>query len=176
MIKTIAATVVPYETYKDLRTPYKTKEQDLINKYVQKIKDDRENEVEVQELKQQLAEYKEQHGNVNVTPAKKEKIMASKISDIRVKHNYIVRNPKFFDWLLDEGKLIMAFKPGTTKKDEKKHQKQIEKVRAKQEKEIKAFEKREYSNQSLGLLFPEFKDELAALKEEFSKEFHAYLE
>ena len=170
-----AATVVPYETYKDLRTPYKKKEQDLIDKYVQKIKEDRENEVEIQELKQQLAEYKKQHGHVNVTAAKNQKLRG-KIDHVRNRHRHIVKNPIFFDWLLDEGKLIMAFKPGTTEKDEKKHQEQIEKVRAKQEKEKEAFGKKKYRVDTLQDRFPKIKDELAALNEECLKEFHAYLE
>lgn len=172
-----AATVVPYETYKDFQTPYKTKEQDLIDKYVQKIKEDRENEVEIQELKQQLAEYKKQHGHVNVTAAKNQKLRG-KITDIRHRHDYIVRNPKFFQWLLDEGKLIMAFKPHrkSAEKDEKKHQEKIDEVRAKQEKEKEAFGKKKYRVDTLQDRFPKIKDELAALNEECLKEFHAYLE
>ena len=80
--------------------------------------------------------------------------------------------------MLDEGKLIMAFKPHrrSAEKDEKKRQKQIDEVRAKQEKEKEAFEKREYRVDTLENIFPEFKDELAALNEECLKEFHAYLE
>tara|TARA_Y100000741_G_scaffold318105_1_gene265158 strand:- start:51 stop:3008 length:2958 start_codon:yes stop_codon:yes gene_type:complete len=180
LIITIATTVVPYETYKDFQTPYKTKERDLINKYVQEIKDDRENEVEVQKLKDQIIEYKKQHGTVNVMCSKDNRL-GNKISDIRNRHDHVVKYPKFFQWLLDEG-LIMAFavaqgtRFSSTEKDEKKHQEKIDEVRAKQEKEKEAFEKRKYRVVDLKGRFPKIKDELAALNKECLEEYHAHIE
>ena len=60
----------------------------------------------------------------------------------------------------------------STEKDEKKHQEKIDEVRAKQEKEKEDFEKRKYESKTLERI-PEFKEELAALNEECSKEFDA---
>ena len=173
LIITIATTVVPYEKYTDFQKPYKKKEAALIDKYVQQMKDDRENEVVVQELKTKLVKYKEEHGIVNVPQDDEE--LGNIINNIRNQFHHIVNNPKFFDWLLDKG-FIMAFFAGRTpKKDEKRHLEKIDEVRAKQRQATEAFETQQYIKASLCKQFPILKEELAALKEECQRGFHDYI-
>jgi len=141
---------------------------------VQQMKDDRENEVVVQELKTKLVKYKEEHENVNVPRADEE--LGSIIDNIRNQFRHIVNNPKFFDWLLDKG-FIMAFFAGRTpKKDEKRHLEKIDEVRAKQRQATEAFETQQYRKCVLELQLPILKEELAALKEECQRGFHDYIE
>ena len=122
----IRATIIPGENYMDFQTDYEEKRKKLIDKYLKK----KEEEIEVEEIKNDLEKYYKKHKTVNVPRGRKSKgalrKLGSIVCNIRSTHSYIIKNPKFFYWLLDRG-FCMSF--SHRKKDEKRHKEAVDKVK-----------------------------------------------
>ncbi len=110
----IRATIIPGEYYRKFREKFMLEKNKLIDKFIiPKI----ENEYETKELKSAFQRYFDKHGNTNVNNLKKPYIdtdtgmnLSDAANNIRNRGDYIKKNPKFFEWLIEKGFKLYNFK------------------------------------------------------------------